>query len=150
MEMNGTLHRIRRRRSLLVLVAITWLPYVSVRCVEGATNGCPISATAHEHGEMKRETHSHEHHHATDAHDRGEADHEHGNLPGPERTCCQLTGKYAIELTSPTVSAPATTALAKIWTPSARPSAVSVLAVRHVPDPTHHPPPYLRFATLLI
>lgn len=142
--MNGSLHRIRRQRSLLALVAITWLPFISVLCVEGPANGCPTLAAGHEQEAVQ------EHHHASHAHDQGQADHDHEKSGAPEHTCCQLTGKCAVELSSPTSSAPAIVAVTWIRTPNMRPAAVSVRPAQYVADPTHHPPPYLRFATLLI
>jgi len=126
----------------MAIVALTWLPYMSARCIEGATAGCPLVTEEHEaEGQPRHESHDH----GTAAH------HDHdGKSSAPERTCCELTGKCAVEVTSQTPTASPAVAVAVVETVDVLPLAVRVARVLRVADPTHHPPPYIRFATLLI
>lgn len=144
--MNRPLNGIRRHRGLLALVAITWLPFVSMRCIEGVTEGCPVLGTAHEHGEDGSQGDGHDHH-AEHAQGRGAADHGHDRS---NRTCCELTGKFAVEVTSGTTSAPLVPLATWVRPSELLPRLSAKRPVQRVADPTHHPPPYLLFATLLI
>jgi ABC-type Zn2+ transport system substrate-binding protein/surface adhesin len=139
----------------MAIVALTWLPYISARCIEGATGGCPLVAAEYEtegrshHEGGRNHAHQHEDHaaedHGTTAH------HHNGGEPSvPERTCCERTGKCAVEVTSWMPTAPPAVAVAMVATIDVLPKAMRAQRARRVADPTHHPPPYIRFATLLI
>jgi hypothetical protein len=126
-----SLRKIRGYRLIPAILAITWLPYISTRCVENpATHaGCHMFPgavhAAQEHGEHHR--------HA------------------PVHTCCDLTGKCNVRVVPevPQLDAPALVATL--------PLAVAVV-VPVLSSPTfcdislvaHSPPTYLCNATLLL
>ena len=146
------MHRIRSHRGIMAVMVLTWLPYISVRCIEGATSGCPLVSEQHEAGQPRHQGH---HYAPQHGHDEGDdhgtaAHHDHDGSSVPERTCCELTGKYAVEVTSQAPTASPVMAVAVIETADVLPLAARVARVRRVTDPTRHPPPYIRFATLLI
>ena len=148
-------HRIRSHPGIMAIVALTWLPYISARCIEGATGGCPLMAAEHgaegrPHHEGDRD-HAHQHGpHAAEDHGTA-AHHDHsGKSSAPEHTCCELTGKCAVEVTPLMSTASPAVAVAMVATITVLPMAMRVPRAKRVADPTHHPPPYIRFATLLI
>ena len=141
------LRRIRRSRAIPLALAVTWLPYISTRCVvdPGTHAGCGVLPTAaHAHPE-DHHAHAHSHDGSTPAHS------DHGHRRSPARTCCEVTGKCNIKVTSPAPSAdpPAVTVTASAVEWSTVPSAENV---QHWPahDLAHGPPTYLRNATLRI
>ena len=147
--MNTPLRRMRRCRTIVGLLAIAWLPYVSTRCVDAsADGGCPIAHPPRDAGSHQgHEPGHHSHEGVPTAHQDGD----HDQTPG--RTCCELTGKYACTVNSSTPSAAPPRLMVTL------PRAVDVHALaplptphpqRRTPGPIHGPPPYLRFATLLI
>ena len=149
------MHRIRSHPGIMAIVALTWLPYMSARCIEGLTGGCPFTAAQHEADSRSHHEgdgdHAHRHGpHAAEDHGTA-ANHDHGGKsPVPERTCCERTGKCAVEVTSSMSSASPVVAVTKVATIDVFPKALHVRRARRVADPTHHPPPYIRFASLLI
>lgn len=143
--MDRPLNRIRRHRGLLALVVITWLPFVSVRCIDGVAGGCPNRA-AHEHGEIGAHGFGYDHRSAH-VQDRGAADGDHDTS---HRTCCELTGKLAVEVASWQMSPPLAAIVTRLCPSGLLPGLSANRPMRRVADATHHPPPYLLFATLLI
>lgn len=151
--MRCSLYRLRRHRGLLAFVVVTWLPYMSVRCVEGAAGGCAIVEAANApHGIGSHDDHAaHGHdHHDGHADARDVPDPAGGKLPGSEHTCCELTGKCAVEITPWTPRAETTLAVAPVQMPDLMPVAMAERSPRRVADLGKHPPPYIRFAALLI
>ena len=149
------MHRIRSHPGVMAIVALTWLPYMSARCIEGLSGGCPLTAAEHEEDsgsdhEADRD-HAHQHgSHAAEDHGTA-ANHDHGGKSSvPERTCCERTGKCAVEVTSSMPTASPVVAVAMVATIDVLPKAMHLPRARRVGDPAHHPPPYIRFATLLI
>lgn len=133
---------LRHRRAVVLLLALTWLPYVSTRCLADAHGGCGMMAMSHESPAA----------HPTDSDHSGSATHDHSEHHStPARTCCELTGKcdVAISATISTVDAAPVVAIVP---------AITRAPVRSEPerlgDPirtlAHAPPLYLRNATLRI
>ncbi len=139
-------------RTIVGILAVAWVPYILTRCVEGIGHeGCPVSAAAHE--ETSSQHHhgdSSEHHHARRgvlpaAHQTD--DHEHPS----ERVCCDLTGKSAfVKSAPPSTAAPAVVLVTLYGSATALIPPEGPRSKSRAAAPTHHPPPYLRFATLLI
>lgn len=141
-----SLHRIRRCQAIPLVLAITWLPYMSTRCVVNPVThvGCGV-LLAHSYAEA-RGAHAHAHHGSMATH------HDHEDKKAPIHSCCELTGKCNIKVTTSPSSVDA-------------PALVAILAAAiHVPVPesynlqrgpvvvalAHGPPTYLRNATLRI
>lgn len=148
--MSLSLRRVRRCRAVLVVLAVAWLPYISVRCVESSAHGCPIWTPSHGAAGRSQPEHEHPGHaHDGNAHEGmpsgGESDHL------PARTCCELTGKYAFATSVPAPSAAPAAVLVRLCEGAEFPQPpLAVDAHRRVPLTAHAPPRYLRFATLLI
>jgi hypothetical protein len=148
--MGTSLKAIRDNRAIVALLLVVWLPYVSTRCIGGfAHEGCTVFPTsgAGPIGDAHGDRHMHRHEHAA-GHTPGSSDH--GEHPS-DHTCCELTGKFAF---APAASAPSPAPLAVLVTlrglaDHLKPR-TAVFVGRRVLDPTHHPPPYLRFGALLI
>ena len=133
-------------RAILGLLAITWLPYVSTRCIAPLDGGCPMLPAA------SGDVHAHSHDHSRGVHEAmppGSHDEHDGSPPG--HTCCELTGQYAYTVASspPTVARAAV--LVTMPTPARTPTGLVADRLNHLsPEPAQHPPPYLRFLALLI
>jgi hypothetical protein len=147
--MNSPLRRIRRCRTIVGLLAFAWLPYVSTYCIDASAHGgCPLphasrDAGSHQGGEPDHHSHAG----VPAAHDDG------GHDETPARTCCELTGKRACTLSSSTPSAAPpglTVTLPRAIDIHTLAPLPTLRAQRRMPGPIHGPPPYLRFATLLI
>ena len=137
-----------RSHLIPVLLAVTWLPYISTRCVMNPLTqaGCGVlPAAAAEARPEGQHSHGHSQHAATPTHhdDRGSR--------APVHTCCDLTGKCDIKVSSPAPSVDPVAVVAALpaLTHLTRPS-TDGLQHRPVIIPTHGPPPYLRNVTLLI
>ena len=144
------LHRIRCHPGIMAIVALTWLPYMSVRCID-ATSGCLLLGAEHEAQERSDHEESRARQHGCHAEDDGPAaHHDDGKSSAPKHTCCELTGKYAVDVTSWTPTVSPAVAIAAVEAVDVLPTAMRVPRVRCSADPTHHPPPYIRFASLLI
>lgn len=145
--------RIRRCRAVSVMLGVAWLPYIATRCimVPGAHADCGVlSPRTHADAD-----HSASHHHAHDALAQPQPQHHHnGHTPSkqPAHTCCDLTGKCNIKITTPGPPPLDPVQLVAIL-PVAVDASVqhAVLpAYRGAPALAHAPPTYLRNATLLI
>lgn len=154
--MARSLKQLRHRRTIVGVLAVAWLPYMSIRCIESSGHlGCPIASESHDSVPPSDDVHRHAH----DSHQ--ESPHSHQHVPvtrtqapshdPPPRTCCELTGKYAVTLAAPAPSAAPLVMVASFRRAGDVPQApLPARAVRQFPEPSHHPPPYLLFATLLI
>lgn len=136
------------RRWLPVLLAASWLPYISTRCVMSpfTHTGCGVLAsTASQAVPEGQHSRAHCHHRPAPAH------HDDAGAKAPVRTCCDGTGKCDIKAHSATLSVDPAPVIAFI-------PALTLFAGpgTHQPQygpavtPLHGPPPYLRNATLLI
>ena len=97
-------------------------------------------------GSPPSDVRSHPHDHS---HGAREANDEHHGSPG--HTCCELTGKYAYTADSSPPSAAPAVVLVTMPTPAQAPTGLVAARLNHLsPEPPRHPPPYLRFLTLLI
>jgi hypothetical protein len=147
--MQLSLTKIRSCRLLPVVLAITWLPYVATRCMQGpATHaGCHIFPGA---------VHAEDGHAATHSH-AGSSPVKHARGPhhrhAPVHTCCDLTGKCNVRVVShsqaPPLDAPASVVALSPAVTVALP-ALSSLAVCDISRVAHSPPTYLCNATLLL
>ena len=152
--MRTSLKAIRNNRAIVGLLLVAWLPYVSTRCIEGfGHGGCTVFPTSEGGpiGDAHGDRHAHRHEHGAE-HSPGSSEHgEHPSDRSPEHTCCELTGKFAF---APAATAPSPEPLAVLVTlrePADKlEPRTAVLVGRRVLDPTHHPPPYVRFGALLI
>lgn len=135
-----------RCQGIPLVLAVTWLPYITTRCVENPFThaGCGMLATAHRHSEG--------HHSHAPSHDSVTPMHQHHESPdSPARTCCELTGKCNIKAASPGPSIDPPTLLTTL--PAiARLPVTGAHELAHVPSfaLAHGPPTYLRNATLRI
>jgi hypothetical protein len=133
------------------------LAYTSTRCVSLVEAGCPLVGRAHQASGVSLPGHDHEmsagyaHHvvHGDDVsgHDRGA-----GDKHPPDHTCCEVTGKYAFAAAgSPVPSLAPTLAVGAFVLGGEGLQRVAANFFKRQPVPLlHHPPPYLRFASLLI
>lgn len=137
----------RRCRAIVGLLAITWLPYVSTRCIAKADGGCamlPVSGSG--------DVHSRSHEDSRGAQEANRAPH-HDEHDGsaPRHTCCHLTGKFAFTVASSPPSAAPAVVLVTMPMAAETPAGHLAARLRRLnPEPTQHPPPYLRFVTLLL
>ena len=133
-------------RAVLGLLAITWLPYVSARCIAPLDGGCSMLPAA------SVDVHARPHDHSRGVHEampRANHDEHDGSRPG--HTCCELTGKYAYTVDSSPPSAAPAAVLVTMPTPAQTPTGLVAIRLNHLnPEPPQHPPPYLRFLTLLL
>jgi len=151
--MRAPLKAIRNNRAIVGLLLVAWLPYVSTHCIGAfAHGGCTVLPTSEREpiGGVHGDRHMHGDEHAA-GHPPGSEHGEHSSDRRPEHTCCELTGKFAF---TPAASAPSPAPLAVLVTLRGPVDELeprtAVLAGRRVLDPTHHPPPYLRFGALLV
>ena len=130
-----------------MLLGFVWIPYVAVRCVDGAGHAdCSVLTAAnaadhHEHSTRAPSTNQHDH----TAHGHGDP-----GKQAPGRTCCELTGKCNLKLTA---SAPSLEPALQIGPLSCKPYPVAAgrMAARLCPaEVAHGPPIFLRNATLLL
>jgi hypothetical protein len=142
--MRPSLKRIRGYRVLPAILAITWLPYITTRCVENSAThvGCHIlpgavhakaNAARHSHGRSSIPPHA------------GQQQRRHAH------TCCGVTGKCNVRAVSATPHLdppvpPATLPLVAAAVVSTR----SSYAVRDISLVAHSPPTYLGNVTLLL
>ena len=151
--MRAPLKAIRNNRAIVGLLLVAWLPYVSTHCTGAfAHGGCTVLPTSEREpiGEAHGDRHMHGDEHAA-GHPPGSEHGEHRSDRRPEHTCCELTGKSAF---TPAASAPSPAPPAVLVTLRGPADELeprtAVLVGRRVIDPTHYPPPYLRFRALLI
>jgi hypothetical protein len=145
--MKAPLRNIRACRSISVVLAIAWLPYIAMRCVDNpATHaGCGmLRGAAHAPG-----SDGHGPSHEGMAH--GGGTHNHGQEPARAHTCCDLTGKCDVKITTgaPSLAPPllATILPVAVRAIVADPERLSACLT---PPVAHAPPTYLRNATLLL
>jgi len=152
--MRTSLKAIRNNRAIVGLLFVAWLPYVSTHCIGAfAHGGCTVFPTSGDGpiGDAHGDRHMHGHEHAAGRTPVSSEHGEHSSDRSPEHTCCELTGKFAF---APAASAPSPAPLAVLVTfrglADQLEPRTAVFVGRRVLDPTHHPPPYLRFGALLI
>jgi hypothetical protein len=137
--MRASLSKIRSCRAIIVILAVTWLPYITTRCVENPIThvGCPFFP-----GAMHAATHS----------DAQSPQRQHAQHHAPGHSCCDLTGKCNVRVAaSPQAFDPPTFAVALPAAP--HPIVVTALCSdqrSNVAYVAHSPPAYLRNATLLL
>jgi hypothetical protein len=146
-SMIAPLRKIRACRAIPVVLGIAWLPYITTRCENPLTHtGCGIlPAAVYEEGhEPRRQRHG-------DSDDGMAQGHHHQHKHLPVRTCCELTGKCDIKITSGTPS------LVPLMLVADLPAAVHPILARRqlrhrrsAPAVAHAPPTYLRKVALLI
>ena len=136
----------RRFQILPLVLAVTWLPYTALRCVEDPLThaGCSVLVLA-----LQMRSSNHDAHQHSDA-----ATHpEHGTRKhGMPRTCCDITGKCDVEMTAGSApTGPLAPAIATTW-PFAEPIAPRAQTPHgcQTTPVAHAPPIFLRNATLLI
>ncbi|HLE57044.1 MAG TPA: hypothetical protein VJB15_08175, partial [Rhodothermia bacterium] len=139
-RMARTLLTFRRCRIVAMAALLAWLPYTSVWCAENPFGnvGCPILPASAHAG----------HHHENAA---GAPAHSTHDDHGPARSCCQLTGKCGINVTSaqgPDLT-PAIVTASAIYPVEASLAQSPFVASSRI-DATHGPPIYLQHLTLLI
>jgi hypothetical protein len=131
--------RRRRFRGVTVVVALLWLPYVAVRCIDCPPDhsGCPIHSAAA--GPAESEPHAH--HHGNEG--------SHHDAP-PAGTCCDLTGKCNVLVTAG--AAPDVPAIGVLLPAPLRPvvDTVRTHVVRLPPPLAHGPPIHLKHRVLII
>jgi hypothetical protein len=135
----SALRQIRRRRVVVLALALAWLPYVTLRCVAApgsAHAGCDVL----EHGSEAAENHANVGHHERRGHD-----HE-----GPASTCCELTGKSKVTLSTPLSFDPPILSAIAISLSGAVAPASEVLGMSGRLSHAHAPPTYLRNSALRI
>jgi hypothetical protein len=127
---------------IVFLLAVSWLPYNSVRCVQDPS----MSGAGH----LATPTHAkHDCHSAGHASDAAPV-HQHSGHHLP--SCCQATSKLALVLAShvPVIDPPAVASFdSPAWSASLR-TATAINLHRPAADLAHGPPKYLRFANLLV
>jgi hypothetical protein len=135
----SALRQIQRRRVVVLALALAWLPYVTLRCIAApgsAHAGCDVL----EHGSEAAAHDVNVGHHERRGHD-----HE-----GPASTCCELTGKSSITLSTPfSVDPPILSAIAISLSGAVAPAS-RVLGMSGGLWHAHAPPTYLRNSTLRI
>lgn len=152
--------RARHSQLIAVAVVVAWLPYACTRCLEtsggqhgaGGSADCvfghPAAAASHPDHHDRADTHPH-HGHSAAQPEHGGKGHDHS----PIDTCCELTGKYAVTLTSvPGLSDPwgtMVTVIAAAGMPGLRVAPFAYRVPCALPL-AHGPPVYLRNAALLI
>lgn len=143
--------RRRHCRQISLALGVVWLPYIAVRCVGNPANhgDCGMLHPATQaHAEN---AHVHGHHHETPSPVSHDHNHSRGPGSGPSHTCCDLTGKCNVTITSvvPSLNAADTISMVSlIVQPIALlPQYSHRSPVRGV---AHAPPTYLRNLTLRI
>lgn len=154
--MRGFARRGARSRALVAVVLGGLLSFTSTRCMSIVEAGCPLVGSAQASG-GSLQGHDHEAPGGRLDHARHGDDvsgHDHGsrgdNTPG--HTCCELTGKYAFAASgSPVPPLVPTLVIVALVVGGEGCRRASANFIKRQPVPLlHHPPPYLRFASLLI
>jgi hypothetical protein len=126
-------------RGVTIVVALLWLPYGAVRCIDCPPDhsGCPMLPTTP--GAAESGPHAHHHGNGGPRHDAP-----------PARTCCGLTGKCNVLVTA--VAAPDAPAIGASLPGPFRSlvDAVRTHLVRLPPPLAHGPPIHLEHRVLLI
>lgn len=134
----SALRQIRRRRMMVMALALAWLPYVVVRCI-AAPGPAHAECGMLEHGGETAE------HGVSEHHEHGEHEHE-----GPVRTCCELTGKSNITLAAPLSVYPPILFAIAVSPSGAASRASEVFGTSARLQHAHAPPAYLRNSALRI
>jgi len=135
----SALRQIRRRRAVFVVLALAWLPYVTLCCIPApgsAHAGCDVL----EHGSEAAGHDVKVGHHESRGHD-----HE-----GPASICCELTGKSNVTFSTPfSFDPPILSAIAISLSGLVAPAS-EVLGMSGRLWHAHAPPTYLRNSALRI
>lgn len=153
--MKRSIRRLARSRTFHLALGLAWLPYMAMRCVDNPVTheGCGVMAAEHRRAEERPGTSGRSHQndrdaveqHSTEHHDH--AGHEHSR---PVHTCCELTGKYNITVSS-TIPLSPPVEIATFATPSAGMGWQGGTRWYAPPVAVAHAPPfYLLHSTLLI
>jgi len=135
----SALRKIRRCWVVVLALALAWLPYVTLRCIPAPGSphaGCDVL----EHGSEAAGHDVNVGHHERRGHD-----HE-----GPASTCCELTGKSNVTLSTPfSLDPPILSAIAISLSGAVAPAS-EVLGMSGRLWHAHAPPIYLRNSALRI
>jgi hypothetical protein len=134
---------------VLVALALTWLPYMSMRCVD-SPGGEECWMSSH-HSEGHGSGEAHKGYHPAPGTTEPSPPHDHGSGRDEGCTCCELTGKCNIKITSATPQVDPVQLAATLPGPAVPvvPD-VPALPPRSTPAVAHAPPIYLRNVTFLI
>ena len=141
--------RLHGRPAIVAVVLFSWLPYMSARCIMALTCNCPPVGSHQAAAHHDKEAPSEEPHAGAgcEAHARK---HQTDRAPEPQHVCCELMSQRAIKATIDTEPMPTLAIVSLAPTSIARGNTSVPSASKRTPDATHHPPPYIRFLSLLI